>query len=73
MNETLYFHRAFGGTIPLFVYLFPFVIYPFSNMSLCTSIFTTVALGYERYIAVCRPLHYRDITARHSVRRRTLR
>jgi hypothetical protein len=57
----------------LFVYLFPFLIYPLNNISFCASIFTTVALAYERYIAVCRPLHYRDITTRHTVRRRTLR
>jgi hypothetical protein len=44
-----------------------------NNISFCGSIFTTVALAYERYIAVCRPLHYRDVTARYSIRRRTLR
>ncbi len=48
------FFRAFGYGSRLFVYLFPFLIYPFNNISFCASIFITVALAYERYIAVCR-------------------
>ena len=68
------FHcRAFKWTSEIFIYSFPFIIYPLNNISFCGSIFTTVALAYERYIAVCRPLHYRDVTARYSIRRRTLR
>ena len=46
--------RAFGLSSRLFVYLFPFVIYPLNNISFCASIFVTVALAFERYIAVCR-------------------
>ena len=57
----------------LYLYLFPWFIYPLNNMSFCASIFITVAMAFERWTAVCRPLHYWDVTTRHSVRRRTLR
>ena len=65
--------RAFHWKNWLYVRLFPFLIYPLNNISFCASIFTTVALAFERYIAVCRPLHYRDITLRYTVGRRTIR
>lgn len=66
--------RAFSYSgDPWYTYVFPFVIYPLNNISFCASIFVTVALAFERYIAVCRPLHYRNITAKYTVRRRTLR
>ncbi len=73
LNANSFYFRAFKWSSQIFVYSFPFIIYPLNNISFCGSIFTTVALAYERYIAVCRPLHYRDVTARYTVRRRTLR
>ena len=68
-----FFGRGLRINSDLIIYLFPFVIYPLNNISLCASIFMTLALAYERYNAVCRPLHYRDVTARYSIKRRTLR
>jgi len=67
--------RAFRWSAPiaqtLFQYTFPFVIYPLNNISFCASIFTTVAMAYERHTAVCKPIHYRNVTAKYSVKRRT--
>ena len=70
-----FFFRAFQWSAPiaqtLFQYTFPFVIYPLNNISFCASIFTTVAMAYERHTAVCKPIHYRNVTAKYSVKRRT--
>ncbi len=41
-------------------------------MTFAASVFLTVALAVERYIAVCKPIAYRNATAKHTVRRRTL-
>ena len=36
-------------------------------------VLVTVAMAYERHCAVCKPIHYRNVTTRYSVKRRTLR
>jgi len=64
--------RAFKWSTKLFVYAFPYIIYPLNQVSFCASIFTTVAMAYERHCAVCKPIHYRNVTTRYSVKRRTL-
>ncbi|CAB4067152.1 unnamed protein product [Lepeophtheirus salmonis] len=64
--------RAYKWRTSFYILLFPYFVYPFHQISFCASIFVTIALAYERYNAVCHPLHYRNITARYSVRRRTL-
>ena len=64
--------RAFQWSSQVFTYLFPYLIYPLNSITFCASIFTTVALAFERHTAVCRPIHYRNVTATNSVRRRTL-
>eukprot|EP00093_Oithona_nana_P011486 11486.XXX_567098_570577_1 [CDS] Oithona nana genome sequencing. len=66
------FSRAFQWSSQVFTYLFPYLIYPLNSITFCASIFTTVALAFERHTAVCRPIHYRNVTATNSVRRRTL-
>lgn len=72
-NESWNFYcRAFNMSSQIFNYLFPYVIYPLNNISFCASIFSTVALAYERHTAVCKPIHYRNVTAKYSVKRRTL-
>ena len=64
--------RAFEWSSQVFTYLFPYLIYPLNSITFCASIFTTVALAFERHTAVCRPIHYRNVTAQNSVRKRTL-
>ena len=64
--------RAFQIDTKLYTYTFPFILYPLNHISFLASIYITVAMAYERYIAVCRPLHYRDVTTRYTVQRRTI-
>ncbi len=45
----------------VWVYLIPKVIYPLNNMTFCCSIYLTVMLAWERYLAVCHPNHYRTV------------
>ena len=66
------FYRAFKYENAILIYMFPYLTHPLNNISFCGSIFTTVALAYERYCAVCKPLNYRNATTRYSVRTRTL-
>ena len=63
--------RAFLIETKLYTYTFPFLLYPLNHISFLASIYITVAMAYERYIAVCKPLHYRDVTSRYTVQRRT--
>ena len=56
----------------LFLYLFPYLIYPLRSISYNASIFTTIALSYERHKALCNPIQHRQARAKYSVKRRTL-
>ena len=67
-----FYSRAFQIDTKLYTYTFPFILYPLNHISFLASIYITVAMAYERYIAVCRPLHYRDVTTRYTVQRRTI-
>ena len=35
-------------------------------MSVCASIYLIIAVGVERYLAVCRPHHYREVQGRSN-------
>ena len=72
INLAFCYFRAFQIDTKLYTYTFPFILYPLNHISFLASIYITVAMAYERYIAVCRPLHYRDVTTRYTVQRRTI-
>merc|ERR1712106_456289 len=36
---------------------FPHFFYPFANIGMCGTIFTTVAISMERFLGICYPLH----------------
>ena len=42
--------------------VYVYVLYPMSAVSFCASIYMTLAVTVERYIAVCRPHQYRTIS-----------
>ena len=56
----------------LYNYYLPYLIHPFTSITFSASIFTTVALSYERHNALCNPIQHRQARAKHSVKRRTL-
>ena len=45
-----------GECRSLHIYLFPHVLYPFQNITMVASIYTTVVVAVERYYAVTRPI-----------------
>ena len=50
-----YTFRAFRAQSDYFTYLFPYVIHPFTHISLAATIFMTVAITIERYLGLCHP------------------
>ena len=61
------FARAFQLHTVIYTLMYPWFIYPLTNTLLSASIFMTVVLALERYIAVCHPLFHRDLVHTHSV------
>lgn len=49
------FVESFHLTSDSYDVLFVYFIYPVMNLVFCCSIFTHVALAFERYLAVCHP------------------
>ena len=43
----------------MFSLLYVYFLYPMSAVSLCASIYMTLAITVERYLAVCKPILYR--------------
>ncbi len=43
---------------------FPYFHYPFYRITLCSSIYLTVAVAIERYLAVCFPHDYQSLSRR---------
>ena len=58
----IYSFKAFELHAEWYNYLFPWVLYPASEIALCSSIYMTVAIAVERYIGLCRP--FRRLTSR---------
>ena len=52
------FRKQFGMASNVHIVLFPYFLYPFNQMAITGSIFMTVAIALERYIAVHYPLDY---------------
>merc|ERR1711963_262973 len=40
---------------------YPYVHYPGHRISICASIYMIISVGIERYLAVCRPHHFRQV------------
>ena len=54
----------------VWVYLIPKFTYPLNNMCFCSSVFLTVMIACERYLAVCHPISYRQISMSSSNKQR---
>ena len=54
------FRRELFGATRIHLYLFVYALYPLANANLCCSIYMTVVLALERYLAVSRPVHYHN-------------
>ena len=58
-NATLPVVRDLVSVSTFLSELYVYLLYPMSAVSFCASIYMTLAVTVERYIAVCRPHQYR--------------
>jgi hypothetical protein len=57
------FKKSFQSTkLPPFQLLFPYFLYPGQTIMMTASIFMTVGIAMERYVAVHYPLDYNQVT-----------
>jgi len=58
----------FPETYKTFIHpdVFTFIHYPFYRISMCSSIYLIIAVAVERFIAVCKPHHYREVQGKPS-------
>jgi hypothetical protein len=56
------FRRGFNLTTTVHILLFPYLFYPFISIAVTGSIFMTVAIAFERYIAVHYPIDYSQVS-----------
>ena len=56
-----------GMSTDLHTYMFVHTLYPLHNITLCLSIYMTVALAMERYLAVTKPIDYHMVIGKLSV------
>ena len=54
----------------VWVYLIPKFTYPLNNICFCSSVFLTVMIACERYLAVCHPISYRQMSMSNSNKQR---
>jgi len=47
-------------------HMYPYVHYPAFRISFCASIYLIIGVGVERYLAVCRPHHFREVQGRSN-------
>ena len=66
--------NAFGVSSEVHIMLFPYLLYPANQIAISGSIFMTVAIAWERYIAVHYPLDYNQaMNDSNAVRKRLLK
>ena len=53
--------KLFPRNPVLYTYMFPWLWYPLKNIVMTWTIFLTMGLSTERYLAVCRPILYRTL------------
>ena len=53
--------KLFPTNPVLYTYMFPWLWYPLKNIVMTWTIFLTMGLSTERYLAVCRPILYRTL------------
>ena len=59
--------KMFRTNPVLYTYMFPYFWYPLKNIIMTWTIFLTMALSTERYLAVCRPIFYRTLGTRMAL------
>ena len=62
----------FGVVTQIHKLLYPYLLRPLMKVSLTASIFMTVAIAYERYVAIKRPIVHRQSLTSRRFRRRNL-
>lgn len=68
------FRKGFSMTHFVYVILFPYLFYPLLSIAVTGSVFMTVAIAFERYIAVHYPIDYSQaINSPEACRRRLLK
>ena len=53
--------KLFPRNPVVYTYMFPWLWYPLKNIVMTWTIFLTMGLSTERYLAVCRPILYRTL------------
>ena len=68
------FRKNFHLTSETHIVLFPYLLYPLNQMAISGSIFMTVAIAWERYIAVHYPLDYNQaMNDSNAIRKRLVK
>ena len=62
----------FGLSTQIHILMYPYLLRPLSKVSLTSSIFMTIAIAYERYVAIKRPILHRQSLTSRRFRRRNL-
>ena len=66
--------NIFGLASETHIILFPYLLYPVNQIAISGSIFMTVAIAWERYIAVHYPLDYNQaMNDSHAIRKRLMK
>ena len=62
----------FGLSTQIHILMYPYFLRPITKVSLTSSIFMTIAIAYERYVAIKRPIIHRQSLTSRRFRRRNL-